>query len=203
MKYVYTDGACSNNGKSGGRAGYGIYFGDGDSRNVSKRVVDDYKQTNNVAEIIAVIESIYILGDNINEYVVYTDSNYVILCATTYGEKQALKGWKKDIPNKTLVKELYTLVSTKGVSLRHVEAHTGRDDQHSIGNREADKLAVGAIGGCNERVSVGVSVVNPKVWLNVPYCDKDRAKSLGAKWDPNKKKWWCGEGIKDRFVEWL
>ena len=27
---VYTDGACVNNGKRDARAGYGVYFGEGD-----------------------------------------------------------------------------------------------------------------------------------------------------------------------------
>ena len=33
---VYTDGACVNNGKPDARAGYGVYFGEGDKRNVSE-----------------------------------------------------------------------------------------------------------------------------------------------------------------------
>ena len=33
---VYTDGACSNNGKPDARAGFGIWFGDGDKRNTSE-----------------------------------------------------------------------------------------------------------------------------------------------------------------------
>ena len=34
-----------------------------------------------------------------------------------------------------------------GVIFQHIEAHTGNQDIHSIGNEEADKLAVKAIGG--------------------------------------------------------
>ena len=33
--YVYTDGACINNGKPNARAGIGVYFGENDSRNIS------------------------------------------------------------------------------------------------------------------------------------------------------------------------
>lgn len=29
-----------------------------------------------------------------------------------------------------------------------------------------------------------------KVYLKVPYADKDEAKSLGCRWDPEVKKWW-------------
>jgi hypothetical protein len=31
------------------------------------------------------------------------------------------------------------------------------------------------------------------IYLNVPFSDKDRVKSLGAKWDSVKKKWWVSE----------
>jgi len=30
-----------------------------------------------------------------------------------------------------------------------------------------------------------------KTYLNVPYAEKDVAKSLGAKWDASKKKWYA------------
>ena len=61
---VYTDGACVNNGKPDARAGYGVYFGKGDERNVSER----YKgpQTNNVAEILAIIRALTILKEEID-----------------------------------------------------------------------------------------------------------------------------------------
>ena len=32
--------------------------------------------------------------------------------------------------------------------------------------------------------------VKERIYLNVPYEEKDRVKSLGARWDPIKKKWW-------------
>ena len=28
-----------------------------------------------------------------------------------------------------------------------------------------------------------------KIYLNVPYSEKDQAKELGARWDPDIKKW--------------
>jgi hypothetical protein len=33
------------------------------------------------------------------------------------------------------------------------------------------------------------------LYLNVPFAEKDRAKSLGAKWDAKKKKWYVPHGI--------
>jgi ribonuclease HI len=35
--------------------------------------------------------------------------------------------------------------------------------------------------------------VKEYIYLNVPFSDKDRVKSLGAKWDPVEKKWWVQE----------
>ena len=42
---VYTDGACTNNGKPDARAGFGIWFGNGDLRNTSESFTGP--QTNN------------------------------------------------------------------------------------------------------------------------------------------------------------
>ena len=35
--------------------------------------------------------------------------------------------------------------------------------------------------------------VKESIYLNVPFSDKERVKSLGAKWDPAEKKWWVSE----------
>jgi ribonuclease HI len=89
MFNVYTDGACINNGKSNALSGYGIYFGVNDARNESKKVEGD-KHSNNIAELTAFIRALEILQEEIikNEQVnLYTDSEYVIKCATTYGDK--------------------------------------------------------------------------------------------------------------------
>ena len=142
---VYTDGSCKNNGSKDAKAGIGIYFGKDDKRNVSKKLVGYSKVTNNIAELSAVLDAIGILLDEIgnNKYIcIYTDSEYVMKCCSTYGEKQKNKEWKDDIPNKDLVKGLFELFETyKNIKLHHIKAHTGNNDKHSIGNAEADRLA--------------------------------------------------------------
>ena len=57
---VYTDGACSNNGKPGAKAGIGVYFGVEVERNVSRKL--SVKQTNNRAEILEIMEVFQILN---------------------------------------------------------------------------------------------------------------------------------------------
>lgn len=52
---------------------------------------------------------------------------------------------------------------------------------------------------------VTTTVKTPKkVWLNVPYDDKDEAKKLGARWDKDKKKWYTLSNNTniDAFKKW-
>ena len=148
-KYVYTDGACIHNGKKYAKAGIGIFFGLGDKRNVSERITG--KQTNNAAELEAILRVFQILEKEIrkgDEYVVMTDSEYAIKCMGSYGYKLALKHWKSDkpIPNLEKVKAGFILFQNyPNVTLQHVRAHTGKKDAHSLGNEWADKLATSSI----------------------------------------------------------
>lgn len=47
--------------------------------------------------------------------------------------------------------------------------------------------------------------MNGKVYLNVPFAEKDRAKTLGAKWDPSLKKWYYQGDVRNyaKFARWL
>ena len=45
-----------------------------------------------------------------------------------------------------------------------------------------------------ERLNNQVDVSKSHTYLNVPYAEKDEAKSLGAKWDKSKKKWYMPAG---------
>lgn len=183
MIYVYTDGSCMHNGKPNAIAGIGIYFGDDDSRNVSRRVVG--KQSNNTAELGALVQAHEILTENISRgelVTVCTDSTYALRCVGEYGDKCAASGWTKDIPNKDMVRRAHEMYkATPNVEVHKVRAHTGGKDPHSVGNDHADRLANEAIGAKNKK---------PRVYLDVPYAEKDYAKEHGAKWDPKKKTWW-------------
>lgn len=145
--YVYTDGACSNNGKEGASAGIGVYFGAGDPRNISRRI--EGKQTNNVAELMAILAAYDMIKDDIvggKVVAIVSDSEYAIRCCGSYGERMNKEGWKTAIPNKDLVRRLYELYRGSNVQFIHIRAHTGLSDEHSVGNAEADRLANMAIG---------------------------------------------------------
>jgi len=43
-----------------------------------------------------------------------------------------------------------------------------------------------------------------KVFLKVPYAEKDEAKGLGARWDAAKRKWYVPAGVdKAQFSKWI
>lgn len=141
--YVYTDGACSNNGKLNAIASIGIYFGPDDLRNTSKRIVG--KQTNNTAELSAIIETYELIKEDVQfgkKISIVTDSEYAIKCVGIYGEKCFKTQWKKDIPNKELVQIVYELYKGKhNIQFIHIKSHTNNTDIHTLGNYHADQLA--------------------------------------------------------------
>ncbi len=147
--FVYTDGSCYNNGKINAISAIGIFFEENNNKNVSK-IVDslDFNHTNNSAELLAILQAYELIKDDlVNKKIsIVTDSDYSIKCATSYGEKCAKQHWNKNIPNKNLVKNLYIIYKTNpNLKLKHIKAHTNAQDIHSLGNKEADKLAYNAI----------------------------------------------------------
>ena len=144
---VYTDGACSGNGKMCASAGIGIFFGVNDPRNVSRKVVG--KQTNNTAELTAIIETYAIIEADIlagKRIDIVSDSMYAIRATTSYGKKCWETQWRTDIPNKELVMRAFELYRDKpNVQFKYVRAHTKGNDEDSRGNAEADKLAKRAV----------------------------------------------------------
>lgn len=143
--YVYTDGSCLNNGKENPISGIGIYFGDKNNKNVSK-IID--VKTNNAAELMAIITCYNIIKNDLlsKKICIFTDSEYCIKAATSYGERCSIHKWSLDIPNIDLVKTLYNIyINSPNLKLKHIKAHTTNKDIHSIGNRCADKFAYDAI----------------------------------------------------------
>ena len=198
--YVYTDGSCHGNGTKHAKAGMGVYFKENDNRNVSRRISG--KQTNNCAELRAILEVFTILWEEIIQkipIVIYTDSKYCILCCTTYGLKLHNRFWKSSqsqpIPNIELVKELFiTFQKHSNVSIQYIAAHTDLKDRHSLGNFHADRLANESLGNTSTNSTRSQS---KKIYLSVPIQEKDDAKKLGARWDFRRKKWYISETHKN------
>lgn len=42
-----------------------------------------------------------------------------------------------------------------------------------------------------------------KIYLNVPYSEKEEAKALGSRWDANKRQWYITENLyTSAFTRW-
>ena len=215
---VYIDGSCINNGKMNAKAGYGVFFTHYDVRNESNVV--EGKQTNNTGELTAMIRALEILKKEIEDkriINIYTDSEYVMKCSGSYGEKLAKNNWKtkedKIPPNLKLLQKIYDLyhANKKHINIHHIKAHTNLHDKHSIGNSQADRLANIAVNPNykeqDEDVEIdrfknlSVAASSAKNFINVSYTYKDAVKKLGCKWDMNKKKWYYEDNISEENIK--
>ncbi|KAI8393489.1 ribonuclease H-like domain-containing protein [Radiomyces spectabilis] len=139
---VYTDGATAGNGRAGARAGYGVYWGEQDPRNVSERLPGP-RQTNQRAEITAVISALEQAQHERKPLHIKTDSMYVINAATSWSKSWIKNNWKtstgKPVENRDLLERLLHLVDSRAgkTEFIHVRGHSGHH-----GNERADQLAV-------------------------------------------------------------
>jgi ribonuclease HI len=147
-EYVFTDGCAIDNGKNTSRGGYGIYFGENDSRNKSVKVNSNV--TNNQMELVAIYECLKLLDNK--KYIIVSDSQYSINCVTKWYKKWINNNWKtsggKDVKNKKIIIEILKLLKQKDVMFYHVNSHQPEpEDKNSFlyklwyGNHIADKFA--------------------------------------------------------------
>ncbi|ORZ07126.1 ribonuclease H-like domain-containing protein [Absidia repens] len=141
-KVVYTDGASRGNGRVGAKAGYGVWWGDGDARNVSGPL-EGKRQTNQRAEataILKVLEQTQHMNDGLE---IHTDSQYCIKAMTEWHKGWIKKGWKSstgdDVQNRDLFEPMLRLVNSRQGKTKfvYVPGHKG-----IYGNERADALAV-------------------------------------------------------------
>ncbi|CAI2172721.1 5953_t:CDS:2 [Funneliformis geosporum] len=138
---VWTDGSARSNGKDGARAGVGVYWGENDTRNVSERLPGP-RQTNNRAEIMAVIRALETCPDNNVPLEIRTDSKYTINAYTSWIPRWEKNKWKssknKDVENQGLFQRLIKLTRARNadVTITYVPGHAGVYE-----NEEADRLA--------------------------------------------------------------
>lgn len=131
---VYTDGACSNNGRGYlAKAGIGVYWGPYSNYNVSEPVSGP-KATNQVAEIQAVCKAIkQALRMNIRFLRIYLDSQFVKNCAESWIPTWKNNGWTKSDGTECRCKAdlivLDKLLCNRSITVKfmHVIAHSGND----------------------------------------------------------------------------
>lgn len=137
---VYTDGACSNNGKYGAKAGIGVWFNTDHELNVAEPVRG--YATNNNAEIQAATKAItlaYVAG--VKKLDIHTDSQFMIKCITSWINKWKRNNWVLStggpVKNKDELIVLDNAIKKmEVVRWTHVRGHSG-----NLGNNKADELA--------------------------------------------------------------
>lgn len=142
---VYTDGACSNNGFAGSKAGCGVYFPGHPELSCKVPLLGEH-QTNQRAELEAIRHALRIANQHPDlqdtELEIRTDSQYAIKGLTEWSVNWERSNWQKEIRNRDLFEDILKLRRQRSdqVYIRYVPGHSGEP-----GNEEADRLAVQAI----------------------------------------------------------
>ena len=141
MIKVYTDGACSCNGKEGAIGGWAFcVIGENDEL-IHGESGAEVNTTNNRMEFTAMLRALQWVEKNLNNNFIeyYTDSALLYNTLTQWIEGWKNNGWKRktgEIKNLDLVKQLYKY-SNK--NFNHVHGHNGNK-----WNEWCDKAAVAA-----------------------------------------------------------
>ena len=154
---VYTDGACSKNGKEGSKASFACWFPDHKELSKSGRIPDDQPQTNNRGELYAILQAVKIVEENFpveeTKLEIYTDSQYSKNCLTVWLPGWIANGWKTSqntpVQNKDLIEETTGLLKKFTYSISYVQAHAGIKD-----NEIVDRMAVAVLNPEVENVKI-------------------------------------------------
>jgi ribonuclease HI len=151
MKRIYTDGACSNNGRAGASASYACVFPDRVTDSFAFPLPAEENHTNQTAELYAIYQGALKAREWAWEDVtLLTDSQYSKNCLTTWYSKWKRNGWKtsegKDVIHRVLLEKIADVLQQfDSYVITHVPAHTGGGDENSRWNDVADRMAVKAL----------------------------------------------------------
>ena len=155
--HIFTDGACSDNGRKGARGGFGvhIYSERSSGLDLSEPLMTTEQQTNNRAELRGIQAALDIIGKHgsrwrqtYTEFWIWTDSEYCINSLTKWASGWKRNNWRKRdgnlIQNLDLIRPIYEqLTKMPRVSLHYVKAHQDKkaNEFPYDGNCAADQLA--------------------------------------------------------------
>ncbi len=132
---IWTDGACVPNP---GKGGWGYVTREGHQGSGSLE-----QTTNQVMEIMAVVQALKAFDKKRSSITIISDSRYVINGATVWMRKWKTNGWKAKngpVKHKPLWEELDALLNSNVVTFKWVKGHSG-DEM----NEKADQLATEAL----------------------------------------------------------
>lgn len=139
MTIAYTDGSCNENGKGNSFAGYGVFFGDDDPRNISEKLQGP-GATNNRAEMTAVIRAMMVADPTLplqiqsdSQYTINGIEDWIFNCEQNDSVKMACTLNRDLLAEVKKLKDEFRKAPTYFV---YVEAHCGIH-----GNEMADILA--------------------------------------------------------------
>lgn len=143
MYTIYTDGATSGNGYEGAQGGWAWILLDENENIILKGCGHIDNATNNICELVAVIDACRRV-DFGKEYVVYSDSAYIINCyKDKWYKKWELNGWltskRQPVANKELWEELIYYFEKPNFRFMKVKGHA--DNKF---NNMVDQMAVAA-----------------------------------------------------------
>lgn len=157
--YIFTDGACPNNGKGAARAAYAVVFwnlpGHSEPLGIAEPIPADEPQTNQRAELRAMARAFQEIQSRSLKGIlwIYTDSEYVLKCITEWGPQWKARGWRRaqnasrPLEHLDILKPMIEFyeASQHFIKIQHIRAHTKRTEFPYCGNNLADKLAVAAL----------------------------------------------------------
>ena len=167
-RVVYVDGSSLRNGKPDAVAGFGVFYGDGDARNVSA-CVRRQPHTNNVAELEGIQCALeheraaaapsLAAAAAAAQLMIVTDSSYAIKCTGAYFDAWERNGWvtalKAPVKNAELIRSVRALLDAlPHVRLFHVHGHAG-----IVGNERADALATAATAAAKKEADFALGVL--------------------------------------------
>ncbi|KAI1373714.1 RnaseH-domain-containing protein [Hypoxylon crocopeplum] len=143
VQHVYTDGSAPSNGRAGAIAGVGVWFSEGDPRNISERLQGNI-QTNQRAELTAILRTLETVPID-QKIRIFSDSKYSISCVTEWYVNWQKNGWKtKDglVKNKDLVEAIRAKMDERTRAGTDTYFNWVKGHAATAGNVAADKLAV-------------------------------------------------------------
>jgi ribonuclease HI len=147
---IYTDGACSKNGKKDAKAAWAFYIPEYKDLSKADKVPDDQTQTNQRGELMAISEAVkeaeIAFSAIETDLKIYTDSMYSKNCLTNWITAWIRNNWKTsqggDVIHRDLIEDTTNRLSKfKSFNITYVKAHTGGSDEQSRNNHIVDRMA--------------------------------------------------------------
>lgn len=148
--YLFTDGACKNNGYPNAKASYAVYCNSTQCDiSVVKRLEEN--PTNQRAELMAILEALQTITDyNLDKVVIVSDSMYAINCVTKWCDAWEKNNWKNSkkqpVKNADIIKQILNYKCTY-VNFYHIYSHQCAPEQSDdllyklwLGNNTVDGL---------------------------------------------------------------